>query len=161
MLNMKSALIYFLLVLQHTPFPILSPSEFICREIFRAIADADFEELEALRDSDAEFNCFDSEGLTPVMRASQADLDKFVRLMHKAGANLNTRSDNEDKSTALHFCAISGATKTIRMLIQLGADPKVLDENGQTPCSLAKTAEHLPAAKFLAIATGETTPEVS
>lgn len=44
--------------------------------------------------------------------------------------------------TPLHFAADRGDLRAARRLVEAGADPRALDDEGQTPADLAELCEH-------------------
>lgn len=62
--------------------------------------------------------------------AANGMVDLLTEVIKKPGLNLNvkTLSDN----TPLHFAAINGNNKIIKILLEAGADPKIKNKQGQT-----------------------------
>lgn len=58
-----------------------------------------------------------------------------------AGVDINSPDQRtKNKWTALHAVAITPDIRAVRILLEFGADPQVLDTQGNTPADLAKQA---------------------
>uniref|UniRef100_A0A1D1ZFN2 Ankyrin-1 n=1 Tax=Anthurium amnicola TaxID=1678845 RepID=A0A1D1ZFN2_9ARAE len=87
-------------------------------------------------------------------RTGNLDLFKKMALQLDEGAKglARTVADVKDanKRTALHFAAREGRTEVCKYLLEeLGLDPDVRDEDGETPLIHASRQAHLLTAKFL------------
>ncbi|CAG2211052.1 unnamed protein product [Mytilus edulis] len=69
-------------------------------------------------------------GQTPMMKATIFDDVTIMKILHKAGANL----DSVDKTgrTALLSCLIDGKSQAARYLIKHGCDVNIVDDFGQS-----------------------------
>lgn len=85
---------------------------------------------EALLDRGADVNEADRDGYTPLLWAANRQATKLVKLLIARGADVNAKTTEKYNSgrTALLF---AGNVATIRVLLDSGADPKAVDENGQ------------------------------
>jgi signal recognition particle protein len=86
-----------------------------------------------LRDVDA----VDAEGRTALLFVSGLGSEPCVKLLAEAGSELDHR-DNSGGLTALHLAAGYVKPGVVKVLLELGADPEVVDEKGRTPLDLAK-----------------------
>lgn len=61
----------------------------------------------------------------------EANCISVLELLHSLGADINKQ--NYDGQTPLHLATRSPNGKTINKLLELGADPNIVDSNGETP----------------------------
>ncbi|KAF6198778.1 hypothetical protein GE061_006800 [Apolygus lucorum] len=71
--------------------------------------------------------------------ACEGDLDLVIELILK-GTNVNARQIINGW-TPLHWAAKRGRAEIVRYLLEKGADPNILTENGETAANLATTSE--------------------
>lgn len=88
---------------------------------------------------------------TPLMVASMyGSVDVVKTILSSSDADVN-RPSGLDKSTALH-CAASGgsigAVEVVKLLLQAGADPNLVDANGLRPLDLITVSPNLYQLKF-------------
>ncbi|PJD97002.1 MAG: hypothetical protein CK425_04370 [Parachlamydia sp.] len=85
---------------------------------------------------DIKLNLANMDGSVPLIRAADRDNEEAVRLLLKAGANVNHCNDT---GTALAYATRKGHANVINLLIAKGADVNhVSDCLGKTPLILAK-----------------------
>jgi ankyrin repeat protein len=78
--------------------------------------------------------------------AAERDQRDAIRLMAELGFDLNQVS----RTTALHHAAMSGHLEMAKLLIELGADPRLRDtEFNAHPIGWAEYGEHTAVADFL------------
>ena len=92
--------------------------------------------VEVLFDSGCSMNCAYSNGVTPLMVATEEGHDKVVKKLILAGANLRMQTTSGD--TALHFAAISSNIQCGILLVEGGASVRTKNNLAQTPLDLAK-----------------------
>lgn len=86
--------------------------------------------------------------LIAVCAAVEVDLDVLKRMI-KRGDNLNARNNDEDKYTAVHFCAWDGKVKALSLLLKSGASPDIIGADGRTALHLATAMGHADAVEIL------------
>ena len=59
-------------------------------------------------------------------------------LEHKIDPNCT----NSDKNTPLHWCAMTNALESATLMIQYGADPRLLNRSGKSPITIAFQANY-------------------
>ena len=103
--------------------------------------------IAALLEAGAEIDALDNEGNTPLLLASgptwRVGLNvpppsyspAAIAALASAGANLDAR--DKHGFAALHRAAIWGRIDTMEVLLDAGADPAVLDDDGRTPLQVA------------------------
>lgn len=84
--------------------------------------------------------------------AAESDKRDAIRLMHKLGFDLNERK----RTVALHSAAMSGNLEMAMLLIALGADPSIRDEEfNATPLGWAEYGQHTEVVEYLKKFEGE------
>lgn len=101
-----------------------------------------------LLSSGADPNVPDMFQWTPLMRASYEGRAEVVEILLDHHAT-RTAARSDRGATALHYGALQGDERIVRMLLARGADPRVADEQGRTPEELAQRAGHARVARLL------------
>jgi len=89
----------------------------------------------------------DKDGMTPMHWAADSDngevMKALVELLGNDDALAKSRVNmrDADGNTPLHFAVMSENEEMARLLVEAGADPKVENEEGETPCELASGEE--------------------
>ncbi len=96
----------------------------------------------------AEVDARDSEGKTPLMHASSGPFAETVAVLIDAGANVNATETTEG-FTALMTAAAVGEVDVVKLLLQRGADPSIVDEDNDTAKNHAVTAGKPETAALL------------
>ena len=104
--------------------------------------------LKILLASGADTSCFDGDGNTKLMKAcrsincqSPKVIAQNVRLLaFVKGMDLN-HCNPDSGHTALHMCAVNGLTDAARVLLEVGANPSVVNVRGLTPQEECKSEE--------------------
>jgi hypothetical protein len=101
-----------------------------------ACASGDYDEIDRLlRDCRVDINVSNVDGLTALHYACIDDNPPLVRHLLQAGANVNA-VDNEGWSV-LHATASCGHVTVAETLLQFGADPSLVNVDGELPIDLA------------------------
>ena len=90
-------------------------------------------------------------GVLPDGQNAETRLD-ILRLLVKLGANVDVRSTRAwffRGQTALHACSLGGSCSCMKVLLELGADPMALDNDGASALHLAATAGKAKACQTL------------
>jgi ankyrin repeat protein len=119
-------------------------------ELFIAIRNGDHAQVAKLLRAGTDVKSADSDGTTALMHSVIESDVRMMKLLIDGGANVNTR--NTLDSTALMYAATNLA-KT-RLLLDAGADVKVIGKRGATPMSVAVTADGSTPVLKLLIAKG-------
>jgi ankyrin repeat protein len=82
-----------------------------------------------LLDSGSDLNAVDRHLQTPLHLAAKAGASTLLTLVEK-GVNVNAL--DEDDRTSLHIAAKDGTAKSVRILLEAGADPRLLDRFGRS-----------------------------
>ena len=78
-------------------------------------------------------------GLNALMWASLKEKPSVVEcLLVHGGSDLDAVS-RVGGATALHHAASNSETRVVRLLLEAGANPTLLDEGGQTPLDVARS----------------------
>ncbi|MHB9131866.1 MAG: ankyrin repeat domain-containing protein [Armatimonadota bacterium] len=91
--------------------------------------------LEVLFRYEANVNCRDHDGYTPLMRAVDGD-GAVVEALLNHGADANVQNDKG--MTALHLATNLGHQHIVLLLLAHGANPKLTDKYGRTPRDIAR-----------------------
>jgi hypothetical protein len=86
--------------------------------------------------------------LISVCAAEEVDLDVLERII-KRGDDLNARNIDDDKYTAIHYCAWDGKVEALSILLKSGASPDIVGGDGRTPLHLATAMGHSDAVALL------------
>lgn len=65
---------------------------------------------------------------------------RLKEVLQTGGTNPNAKDEDGDR-TPLHWAAARGHLRCIHLLLEAGADPSVVDANGQTPVQVAEAVE--------------------
>jgi ankyrin repeat protein len=103
------------------------------REFYQAIRQDDLQRLQSLLDGGAAVDLRDARGNTPLMHAAAIGSIQAMRLLLKAGADVNARSGLD--ATALVWCAADA--EKAKLLIDAGAQVNVRTKMGRTPLMMA------------------------
>ncbi|KAM0544534.1 hypothetical protein ACHAPJ_011751 [Fusarium lateritium] len=90
----------------------------------------------------------DNYGQTPLLCAAQFGYSAIVKQLLGRNANIE-RKGTEHHMTALSWAAANGNTETVKVLLELGADPDSEDRNGRTPLAWAALQGHSSLVKLL------------
>lgn len=103
-----------------------------------AAEDGDAETVAFLLSQGAEANTRDRRGRTPLMDECVHSHTGVVQLLlqHMGGRGLDD-TDNKG-NTALHWAVTSNEREALRLLLLAGADPRITNRAGQTPCAWAQ-----------------------
>jgi ankyrin repeat protein len=91
-------------------------------------------------------------GMSPLMHAAQKGHTDIVELLlaHGEGEQLERRTSHQSR-TALHLACLNRHAGVVRVLLGAGADPHVVDHNGDTPLSFAFTEGHTECVALLQV----------
>ena len=90
--------------------------------------------------------------VTPLTIAATSD-PEMIRFLHQRGGNLDAGARLH--GTPLHQAAFYGKLESVRVLLQLGANPNYENEKGRTPLQIVKgkqPIETIPRDRYAAIA---------
>lgn len=113
-----------------------------------AIKAGNVEMVKTLLKSGADPNNQTSYSMTPLMTAAEKGRPEIIKVLHSAGAKLNYQ-DSENRMTALIYAAQGEDEETVKVLLQLGADPKKMDYSNMTPYMHALDVGHENIAELL------------
>jgi ankyrin repeat protein len=98
--------------------------------------------LEKGMDANAE-----NDSVTPLMLASSCKESEVVQLLLKSGASLDKVT--LAGATMLHIAALNGSAKNVRLLLELGMNPAMPDNEGRIPADYAALWNHTELADLL------------
>ncbi len=120
--------------------------------LLAAAAVGDMETIKALLSRGARVNQVSSDGNTPLGNAAMFKQPRAVKALIEAGADVNLRTGNLDRSTPLMLAALSGDLETVRVLLDAGTDPKTKNDRGWTAREVAYNLldKDAPVLRFIA-----------
>lgn len=138
-----------------TPYPGVNPPiiEFLSTELNRfplhqAVFKNDFSAVERLLKEGSSLSEETDDGQTPLHIAAECGLHYMCRLLIKRGVEIDAL-DNFG-GTALHAAAAcQSGVKVIKVLLKHGADFRIKDAAGMTPCQLADKYKHYKISAYL------------
>eukprot|EP00826_Nyctotherus_ovalis_P035886 TRINITY_DN3124_c0_g2_i9.p2 TRINITY_DN3124_c0_g2~~TRINITY_DN3124_c0_g2_i9.p2 ORF type:complete len:206 (-),score=69.79 TRINITY_DN3124_c0_g2_i9:167-784(-) len=119
--------------------------------LFHAIVHGNTQEAIALlEDDEADINCTNINGKTPLHYAVEKLHLGFVEIFLKYGANPNVQdSFDVGLNTPLHKAAEHNQLEIIKLLLSAGAHPSMTNKTGFTPLHMAARGGHKDAAVLL------------
>ena len=113
-----------------------------------AIRSGSLKAARALIEAGADLSLANNEGVQPLMLAAMKKNGEFmVSLLISHGARINATDQNGD--TALHHAAQAGRLPSVRVLLNAGANLKLINRRGYTPEECARRFMQRPVVKFL------------
>lgn len=113
-----------------------------------AIRSGSLKAARALIEAGADLSLANNEGVQPLMLAAMKKNGEFmVSLLISHGARINATDQNGD--TALHYAAQVGRLPSVRVLLNAGANLKLINRRGDTPETSAERFLQRPVAKLI------------
>lgn len=104
--------------------------------------------LRFLLEKGAKLDARDSSGRTALMYASSGPFEEAVTFLLEQGAEVNAQGTLEG-FTALMTAASEGLVEIVRLLLVNGADPSLVDKDGDTAMSFAQQNGHAEVVALL------------
>ncbi|KAL9621758.1 MAG: hypothetical protein Q9160_003876 [Pyrenula sp. 1 TL-2023] len=76
-------------------------------------------------------------GLGPLHHAARREDNAILRVLLEYGASINIQSSDDMRRTALHEAATSLRLSKVRLLLEFGADKRILDDSARLPLHCA------------------------
>lgn len=102
-------------------------------DLYKAIRENDLTRLSSMAATKTAANAADDHGTTPLMHAAAIGSTEAVKMLLKAGADVNVRNGLD--ATALIFGAMEPAK--VKLLVDAGADVNAVSKVGRTPLMIA------------------------
>jgi ankyrin repeat protein len=81
------------------------------------------------------------DGFSALLAATESNKYECINILSKNGADLEQKTDDDNKiiqgATSLHLAAYYGRTESVKVLLNLGANPDSVDFNHSTPLHIA------------------------
>ncbi|GFP83370.1 putative E3 ubiquitin-protein ligase xbat35 [Phtheirospermum japonicum] len=107
--------------------------------LYQQVNYGNVEGIKALRREGAGLEWMDSEGKTPLIVACMnAELYNVAKVLIELGANVNAYRPGRHAGTPLHHAAKRGLEQTVKLLLSLGANALVMNDDCQTPLDVAR-----------------------
>jgi len=97
--------------------------------------------------ADLELRCENKNCNTPLHAAVAGGQVESGKFLVNQGANLNARYAGGTR--VLHEAAFTGRGEVVRVLMELGADKSITNEDGKTPAEVAELRGHETIAALL------------
>jgi hypothetical protein len=107
------------------------------------------ETVALLLDAGADANVFESHGWSAAHFAAHRDNVEGLRALHRHGVDLDLRNPGNRGETPLMIAACYGQLNAIRVLIELGANPRATDRQGESVYGWAKYFKRTEAMEAL------------
>jgi ankyrin repeat protein len=134
--------------------------------LFRATRATDLTTIRLLLDKGAKPSVATKDGSTPLMvaaglgarrtgdeefveKAARADPLDAAKMFVEASADVNTA--NDAGNTAMHYAALTGATRIVEYLAANGANLEVKNKQGKTPLDLARQSTAAVIRKYMGV----------
>jgi len=114
----------------------------------QAAAEGNARLIEMLINSGANPTAVDKDGDTPLMWASDKGCEKCVKLLLKAGAQVDGQ-ERKTRSPALMIACLDGHAGVVKLLLDAGANADLTAANQVTALMIAASGGHMEAVKLL------------
>ncbi len=116
-------------------------------DIFSAARNGDTELLEKLYKLNPDtINSTNAQGYSPIILACYYDRIDFIKLLLAKNVVLN---EEPNSPTALQAAAYKGFTEAVKLLLDYGANPNIVDANGTSPLIYASQFNHIEIVDLL------------
>ena len=100
-------------------------------------------------DRPVQINAFNIHGFTPLQAAVFHDQPKAIEALLLHGASVRLPANRPQYTFALHLAALRGNLKSVRMLLNAGADPYLMDWDGMRAADVAAGMGHKAVVTLL------------
>ncbi|WKT53744.1 Ankyrin repeat [Fusarium oxysporum f. sp. vasinfectum] len=116
-------------------------------DLGKYVGSGDIEVVKMLLEKGVDARAADTDGWTPLHRASENGHWEIAKMLLEKGAD--ARAANVDGLTPLHLASQNGHLEIAQLLLEKGVDAGAADTDGWTPLHLALQNGHLEIAKML------------
>ncbi|CAK9218263.1 unnamed protein product [Sphagnum jensenii] len=119
-------------------------------QVYQAVQNGNHNAVKALRREGASLEWVDKEGRTPLILAcTRGDRLDMVSTLLTLGANLRAYRPGTHGGMPLHHAAKRGLDKTVRVLLDKGADPLAVNDDSLTPLDMARNRGHTSVVRLI------------
>ncbi|CAK9216225.1 unnamed protein product [Sphagnum troendelagicum] len=119
-------------------------------QVYQAVQNGNHNAVKALRREGASLEWVDKEGRTPLILAcTRGDRLDMVSTLLTLGANLRAYRPGTHGGMPLHHAAKRGLDKTVRVLLDNGADPLAVNDDSLTPLDMARNRGHTSVVRLI------------
>ena len=130
-------------IFQRTRYSRVSIYDPKAKELISAIQERHYQKaLRLVKLEHVNVNCHDIGENTPLTTAARyGDCEAIKFLVTELGANVHASCDCPHHKTALHYAAEFNHRDAVKLLLNLGADPRVKDSRNYEPLKLTEDGE--------------------
>ena len=120
-------------------FPSISSGNYVS-DLFDQVQFGNLDKIESLLNMGVDIDTVNRDGLTPLMKAIEANKYNIIEYLISKGANVN--QNNDDGYSALHFACMKGDKIAVNILLAHGADIEAQSKTGINPLFISLLTDY-------------------